>query len=481
MAGPATWGFCSSGFCLCGEMGLLVRQFASAFESAARSSLAKGAPARRAYDMGLLVARWTCRSPTAEGHVGEHWLHMSYINLSLMHMTMVLMQPSSDPMHSDFAAASGKIALELQCVGGRALRFLNLWHAAQSLGEDNLHHEWQCDFFVLVTDDTQVPDFVPGEYLTVAPLTAVHSLIFWQGPPQPRPRHRRRGGRGKGSGRGKGKGAGRGRGRHIGSGRGRDRLGGVAGEDATEHEHGDHGVEEGDDLHALQAPLVAWDPSNIGADDMDTVAADLGLAQQECPDDGDLFGDDLDEDDGGQDEASGRGDLGSDLDLGHDTPPPPTSGVAASSSSSAPPPAPPPPPPQGRGGRGWASRARSAPYEVGFVGTWGKIRINTHPNAQSLDSECSRCGARKNKRYKANAKDPSGPQGRPMGAHILWLKLCPGTDQQSHKDLWNDGDLPFSAREEERTFGEGLGTLSACFDRERSRCPGEGPEPLRLA
>ena len=80
-------------------------------------------------------------------------------------------------------------------------------------------------------------------------------------------------------------------------------------------------------------------------------------------------------------------------------------------------------------GHGWRGRRqRHSPYYCGEVAGCGKILINTHRSATSLDAQCSRCLRRINRKYRPHAsRGEAHQQGRPMGSLISWLQLtCNG-------------------------------------------------------
>ena len=98
----------------------------------------------------------------------------------------------------------------------------------------------------------------------------------------------------------------------------------------------------------------------------------------------------------------------------------------------------------------------------------GLVLINK--SNESLDSECSICGASKDRKWteKKGAKSlRTLAQGRPLGSHFAWLNLdngCPGSAEE-HNDKWNV--LPFLDRARWRKHYLQLDDLKDFFDRER--------------
>ena len=136
-----------------------------------------------------------------------------------------------------------------------------------------------------------------------------------------------------------------------------------------------------------------------------------------------------------------------------DFPPPvPEAGVA---DDLAPPPLPPSmdPRPKGRG-REPAVDAERATYDVVIVHSLddptvqlGSIRLNE--GAASLDVHCKACKGRRSRTWlRVNAKTE---RGRPMGAHLAWLQLCPGTDAAARESRYTATDLPLEFRAECRS------------------------------
>ena len=120
-------------------------------------------------------------------------------------------------------------------------------------------------------------------------------------------------------------------------------------------------------------------------------------------------------------------------------------------------------------GPGWrARRPRHSPYDHGEVADCGKILINTHESATSLDAHCSRCTRRINRKYRAHAsRGEAHQQGRPMGSLISWLQLTCNGDYNAHWLDYKPHKLPFEARLAARRWGVASGALTACFAKER--------------
>jgi hypothetical protein len=113
----------------------------------------------------------------------------------------------------------------------------------------------------------------------------------------------------------------------------------------------------------------------------------------------------------------------------------------------------------------------------------GKIIINTHANAQSLDAHCGRCKAKTNRRFLARPGGGEHHQGRPLGSLIPWLdEDCHG-DRAWHRSRYTDAALPNMQRVAVRAWAVSLGTLDAAFAKERPARPQEQPsgEPVPLA
>lgn len=129
------------------------------------------------------------------------------------------------------------------------------------------------------------------------------------------------------------------------------------------------------------------------------------------------------------------------------------------------------------------ARAIAAPranHAFGQVDAHGRIVINLHPSAQSLDAHCDRCGARVNRKFLANPSRREAPQGRPMGSLLAWLRQdCTGSPAE-HKALLDAFVLDYRTRLAAREWGQGLGTLADCFAKERQPWPSEGEEPYRM-
>ena len=141
--------------------------------------------------------------------------------------------------------------------------------------------------------------------------------------------------------------------------------------------------------------------------------------------------------------------------------------------------------------RGWADRQRqvdrytSAAVLDDFGARLGRILVNEHLSAQSLDAHCGRCSARVNRRYLPR-KGPAGPsgarqaQGRPVGALVAWLRQpCQG-DACAHRAAWSSDVLTLQRREAARAWAEGQDCFSPLLQRERPRGPEEPPEPRGL-
>jgi hypothetical protein len=112
----------------------------------------------------------------------------------------------------------------------------------------------------------------------------------------------------------------------------------------------------------------------------------------------------------------------------------------------------------------------------------GRVLLNTHPQAMSLDGHCQRCGCRVNRRFlgRKGVRPGSHPQGRPLGALVAWLRRpCEG-DQQGHRALWTAEELSLERRQEARQWAEGRVDFAALLERERAPGPGEPSEPLSL-
>jgi hypothetical protein len=97
----------------------------------------------------------------------------------------------------------------------------------------------------------------------------------------------------------------------------------------------------------------------------------------------------------------------------------------------------------------------------------GKLVINTHPDAESIDAHCGRCGAKVNRKYRQHKKLSNHPQGRPCGALLCWLFLeCPG-EAGRHKESYNAEELSLEARMNARVIGEADPNLAHVFRKER--------------
>lgn len=139
-----------------------------------------------------------------------------------------------------------------------------------------------------------------------------------------------------------------------------------------------------------------------------------------------------------------------------------------------------------RAARGWGARAvgnyEYAPVTGANGAEAGRILINLHPQAQSLDAHCGTCGSRLNRRFLARAgageRASAHPQGRPMGALVAWLRLpCHGS-RDDHRASY--AELSLQERQEARAWAQAQLAFQPLFERERPRRAGEGEEPERL-
>ena len=113
---------------------------------------------------------------------------------------------------------------------------------------------------------------------------------------------------------------------------------------------------------------------------------------------------------------------------------------------------------------------------LGIVRIWEKQK--------TLTARCERCKYRINKKHRewGGRGDPQNkPQGRPMGALLLWLHLpCDGISWQ-HADKWKVECLPCEDRKKLREHFSDLGQLELQFEAERDPFPFElGGEPVGL-
>lgn len=131
-------------------------------------------------------------------------------------------------------------------------------------------------------------------------------------------------------------------------------------------------------------------------------------------------------------------------------------------------------------GRGWqAAGARQMPYEYGVVTDLGRIVVNFHESAMSLDAHCSHCTAKLNRKFLGSARRPeSSPQGRPMGLLLCWLMQSCNGDASHHRRAV--ASLSLEDRMAARIWGMSLGTLDMCFAKERPPRRDEDEEPQGL-
>ena len=105
----------------------------------------------------------------------------------------------------------------------------------------------------------------------------------------------------------------------------------------------------------------------------------------------------------------------------------------------------------------------------------GRVTINDHPRAMSLDMQCLTCGHVVSRRYleRSGVKDPSEyPQGRPMGTLLAWVQHCPGSAQK-HKDAMADG-FDYNCRKTLRCWHFEHNFCLVCFSEERDPWSHEG-------
>jgi hypothetical protein len=138
----------------------------------------------------------------------------------------------------------------------------------------------------------------------------------------------------------------------------------------------------------------------------------------------------------------------------------------------------------GRPGRGWGrqrgvDRYPAVPVRGDAGEPLGRILINSHASAQSLDAHCSRCTARVNRTFRPRAAGRSA-QGRPLGALLAWLQVpCIGGAVE-HRALWSSEALPFARRVAARASVQDDPDFASLRDMERPPWPGEGLEPELL-
>ena len=141
--------------------------------------------------------------------------------------------------------------------------------------------------------------------------------------------------------------------------------------------------------------------------------------------------------------------------------------------------------------RGWGAHGRSEPHESAEVPDHddpskilGKILINKHPSALSLDAHCRTCHARVNRKFKKRpgAAGEKHHQGRPMGSLLAWLHLPCDGNPAHHKNRYTGVMLPHDERRRLRLWGVALGTLAILFEKEREPRAGEPDgEPVPLS
>jgi hypothetical protein len=163
-------------------------------------------------------------------------------------------------------------------------------------------------------------------------------------------------------------------------------------------------------------------------------------------------------------------------------PPRPRSKVEAASGSAASGSGGPAPVPHGaaeiRGGiaddprrRGWGKKLQDKYESCNVIDLsnrkLGVLLINTHPQAESIDAHCGRCGGRLNRKYRAHKSRPSHHQGRPAGSLLAWLYLDCGGNEDVHKNRYDPLELPHESRINARAIGEADPTLAPIFAKER--------------
>ena len=115
-------------------------------------------------------------------------------------------------------------------------------------------------------------------------------------------------------------------------------------------------------------------------------------------------------------------------------------------------------------------------YQLG--GIFGRMTTDKYPfgvglliwnhTSESIDAHCLLCSLAINKtvRKRAGARGPvTRAQGRPMGAHLVLLRDCPGSEW-AHRQRWCAEFMTFTKRHSERLAHQGP-HLQPLFDRER--------------
>jgi hypothetical protein len=149
-----------AGFCLCGPSGLEVRMMAKMIEGVVKGVLTKGTQARRLFDLGLLVIKFTSELGLSE------WFHLGFLNLNTVRMTLIPLNVSDDPDMVALSAACGRVPLDF-VDGGACLGMLNHWKVCQRFDKDE---SWRCSFFSIYSGASRRQDFCPGTNLEVVDL-----------------------------------------------------------------------------------------------------------------------------------------------------------------------------------------------------------------------------------------------------------------------------------------------------------------------